>query len=115
MVKRLVVGAHYGLKDWLAQRVTAAVMAIYALLVGFAVLVHGPFDYEAWRAFATQGWMRITTFMFVIALGYHAWIGVRDIVMDYVKPAGGRLVLHAVVAVLLIGYIGWAVQVLWRI
>ena len=103
MVKRIVVGAHYGLKDWLAQRITAVVMAIYAILVAFGALRHGPFDYDAWRAFAAQGWMRFATFVFVIALGYHAWVGMRDIVMDYVKSTGIRLTLHAVVAVLL----GW--------
>ncbi|MFP3562496.1 succinate dehydrogenase, hydrophobic membrane anchor protein, partial [Paraburkholderia sp. SIMBA_049] len=26
--KRLVVGAHYGLRDWLAQRITAVIMAV---------------------------------------------------------------------------------------
>lgn len=115
MVKRIVVGAHYGLKDWLAQRITAVVMAVYTMLFAFAALMHGPFDYEAWRAFAAQGWMRFATFVFVIALGYHAWIGVRDIVMDYIKPTGVRVALHAVVAVLLVGYLGWAFQVLWRL
>jgi len=32
--KRLVVGAHYGLRDWLAQRVTAVVMAAYVIVFG---------------------------------------------------------------------------------
>ena len=115
MVNRIVVGAHYGLKDWLAQRVTAIVMALYTVLFGVAALVHGPFDYEGWRAFIAQGWVRFASFLFVVALGYHAWIGMRDILMDYVKPTGARLALHALVAVLLVGYVGWAVQVLWRL
>jgi succinate dehydrogenase hydrophobic membrane anchor protein len=48
-------------------------------------------------------------------LFYHAWIGVRDIFMDYIKPTGVRLVLHSVVVLLLIGYAGWAAQILWRL
>lgn len=31
--KRLVVGAHYGLRDWMAQRVTAIIMAIYTVIL----------------------------------------------------------------------------------
>jgi succinate dehydrogenase / fumarate reductase membrane anchor subunit len=46
---------------------------------------------------------------------YHAWVGVRDIYMDYIKPTSVRLVLHAVTLLLLIGYLGWAAQVLWRL
>lgn len=115
MVKRSVVGAHYGVSDWLAQRITAVMMGLYAIVLAFAVLRHGPFDYEAWRAFVAQGWVRFSGFLFVIALGYHAWIGMRDIVMDYVKPAGARLALHAISAILLVGYAGWATQVLWRL
>jgi succinate dehydrogenase / fumarate reductase, cytochrome b subunit len=37
--KRLVVGAHYGLKDWLAQRVTAVVMALFTLVLLVAYLI----------------------------------------------------------------------------
>jgi succinate dehydrogenase / fumarate reductase membrane anchor subunit len=32
MVDRAVAGAHYGLRDWLAQRVTAVIMAVYTLI-----------------------------------------------------------------------------------
>lgn len=115
MVKRIVVGAHYGLKDWLAQRITAVVMTLYTIVIALAALAQRPSEYESWRAFMAQGWLRFATFLFVVALAYHAWIGVRDIFMDYIKPTGVRLALHSVVAVLLVGYAGWAVQVLWRL
>ncbi|MBL8333253.1 MAG: succinate dehydrogenase, hydrophobic membrane anchor protein, partial [Rubrivivax sp.] len=51
----------------------------------------------------------------VVALGWHAWVGVRDIWMDYVKPVGLRLVLQVATIVWLVGNIGWMVQVLWRL
>ena len=37
--RRIVVGAHYGLRDWLSQRVTAALMAIFTALVLVQVLL----------------------------------------------------------------------------
>ncbi len=113
MVKRIVVGAHYGLRDWLVQRVTAIYMAIYLVLMSAVLLVAGG-GYEAWRALLAHGLVQFASFLFIIALCWHAWIGVRDLWMDYVAATGGRLVLHVLTAAALIGYAGWAVQILWR-
>lgn len=115
MVKRIVVGAHYGLRDWVAQRVTAVVMALYTLLFGLRMVSLPAYDNAAWRSLFAGGFMRFATFLFFMALLYHAWVGVRDIFMDYIKPVGIRLALHSVVAFLLIGYAGWVAQILWRL
>jgi succinate dehydrogenase membrane anchor subunit len=114
MVKRIVVGAHYGFRDWLAQRVTAVVMAVYTVVFLVAFAASRPSDYAAWHAFFAQGWLRLATLLFFVSLFYHAWIGVRDIFMDYIKPVWLRLTLEVVVILVLIGYGGWAVQILWR-
>ncbi len=115
MVTRVVVGAHYGLKDWLGQRITAVVMAVYTLIFAVGVLLMGELNYDNWRGLFAGGFMRFATFLFFASLMYHAWVGVRDIYMDYIKPTSVRLVLHAVTLLLLIGYLGWAAQVLWRL
>jgi len=115
MVRRVVVGAHYGLKDWLAQRVTALVMAIYTVLFAGILLICPPQHYGDWRALFESQWLRVATFLFFLSLFWHAWIGVRDILMDYVKPTAIRLGLEIVVAVTLIAYAGWAIQILWSL
>lgn len=115
MVKRIVVGAHYGLRDWIGQRVTATYMALYTLLFAVTALSLPALSYDSWRGLFAAGWMRMATFLFFASLCYHAWIGVRDIFMDYIKPTGLRLALHAVVILLLVGYLGWAAQILWRL
>ena len=114
--RRTVVGAHYGTRDWIAQRVTAALMALFTLAVLLQVLVaRGPLGYESWaRSFANQP-MKMLTFATVVALAYHEWVGMRDVLMDYVKPVGARLVLQFAVIVYLVACAGWAVQVLWRV
>jgi len=115
MVNRIVVGAHYGLRDWLAQRITAVVMAIYTVILALALVAISPVGYDNWRALFANGFMRVATFVFFVCLFYHVWIGVRDIFMDYIKPTGVRLVLHVIVILLLVGYTGWAAQTLWRL
>jgi succinate dehydrogenase / fumarate reductase, membrane anchor subunit len=113
-VKRLVVGAHYGLRDWLAQRVTAAITVVYTLVIGAAMLNSPPSTYGAWKGFFAQGWMRIATLLFMVSLAWHAWVGVRDILMDYIKPDGLRLTLQVMTVLLLAAYVAWTIQILWR-
>lgn len=113
--KRLVVGAHYGMRDWLSQRVTASLMALYTLVLLAQVLLGGPLGYDRWAAIFSAQWMKVLTFVVVVALAWHAWVGVRDIWMDYVKPVGARLVLQVFTLVWLVGCTGWAIQVLWRL
>jgi len=116
MVKhRIVVGAHYGLKDWIAQRATAVYMAVYTLIFAVSALTLPELSFEAWSGLFAGGLFKFLTFLFFLALCYHAWIGVRDIWMDYVKPVGVRLTLHVVTIFLLVGYAGWAAQILWRL
>ncbi|MFY7916684.1 MAG: succinate dehydrogenase, hydrophobic membrane anchor protein [Rubrivivax sp.] len=113
--KRLVTGAHYGMRDWLSQRVTAILMALFTVVVLVQVLLPGPLGYERWAGIFSAQWMKVLTFVVVLSLVWHAWVGVRDILMDYVKPVGLRLVLQVATLVWLVGNAGWAVQVLWRL
>jgi succinate dehydrogenase / fumarate reductase membrane anchor subunit len=115
MVNKIVVGAHYGLRDWIAQRATAVYMAIYTVIFALNALALPELSYVAWSEMFAGGFMRFLTFLFFLSLFYHAWIGVRDIFMDYIKPTGIRLALHMVVLFLLVGYAGWAAQILWRL
>lgn len=113
MLNRVVTGAHYGLRDWLAQRVTAVVMALFVLFVVGYLLWQPRVDYDVWTRFFANNVMRSFALLFLLSLFYHAWIGVRDIVMDYVKPAGVRLLVHVAVILTLLMYAIWSVQILW--
>jgi succinate dehydrogenase / fumarate reductase membrane anchor subunit len=118
MVTKVVVGAHYGLKDWLAQRVTAVVMAVCTLIFIGVLLSGAPVTYESWKALFTKGLMGLMpllSLLFVVSVLIHAWIGVRDILMDYIKPTGLRLAFEVVTILWLIGCAGWAVRILWRL
>jgi len=113
--KRLVVGAHYGMRDWLSQRVTAALMALFTIVLLVQLIFGGPLGYDRWAGIFAAQWMKVLTFVVIVSLAWHAWVGVRDIWMDYVKPVGVRLVLQVTTIVWLVGCAGWAVQVLWRL
>ncbi len=114
--KRVVVGAHYGLRDWLSQRVTAGLMALFTLVVlAQVVLRKGPIGYDNWFAIFASQWMKVLTFVVIASLLWHVWVGMRDIWMDYVHPVGLRLAAQIFTIVWLLGCAAWAIQVLWRI
>lgn len=114
--KRVVVGAHYGLRDWLAQRITAVLMALFTVLVLVQLIfTKRPSGYDLWAGIFSAQWMKVITLTVILALAFHVWVGIRDIWMDYVKSVSLRLSLHVFSVVWLIGCAGWAIQVLWRL
>ena len=114
MVDRVVTGAHYGLRDWLAQRITAVIMAAYSVILAVMFFFGAPINYGVWTNLFAQGWMRVATLLFALSLAWHAWVGMRDILMDYIKPTALRLSMEISVLIVLALYLGWTVQVLWR-
>jgi succinate dehydrogenase / fumarate reductase membrane anchor subunit len=113
MVNRIVTGAHYGLHDWLMQRVTAVVMAVYTLFMAGWLLLHPNVDYDIWTGLFASNVVRSFSLLFLLAVFGHAWVGVRDIVMDYIKCDGFRLAIYVMVILTLILYAIWSVQILW--
>ena len=113
--RRVVTGAHYGMRDWLSQRITAVLMALFTLVLLAQLLFGAPLGYDRWAGIFSAQWMKVLSFVVFVALGWHAWVGVRDIWMDYVKSAALRLTLQVASIVWLVACMGWAVQVLWRL
>ena len=110
---RIVTGAHYGLRDWLAQRITAVFMVVYITVLAALITINPPQDYAAWSDVFKHSWMRIATFLFFAALFWHAWVGVRNVLMDYVKPTAVRLTLQILVIIALLAYLVWTAEILW--
>jgi len=114
-LRRAPVGAHYGLRDWIAQRITALVLLVFLLWVAVALLAGGRFDYEGWYAVFAPAPMKLGAALAWLALCYHAWVGMRDIWMDYVHHTGVRLALHVATILWLLYCFAWSVQILWSV
>lgn len=118
--RRLVVGAHYGAKDFIAQRVTGVILAVYTIIFCILALMTPTFDYAGWVGMFN---FRVGSFplgqllasLAVLAVAYHAWIGMRDIWMDYVRAAGVRLLLQSLTILWLLGAVVYAAKILWSL
>ncbi|MFC3534013.1 succinate dehydrogenase, hydrophobic membrane anchor protein [Vogesella facilis] len=112
MVNRNVVGAHYGLKDWIVQRITAVIMLAYTVMLVLFLLAM-PAGYEGWKTLFSLTWVKVLTQTSLLALFMHAWVGIRDLWMDYIKPVGVRLALHSLTAVWLVSCFIYSLKVVW--
>ncbi|MDP3224494.1 MAG: succinate dehydrogenase, hydrophobic membrane anchor protein, partial [Rubrivivax sp.] len=59
--RRVVTGAHYGMRDWLSQRITAVLMALFTLVLLAQVLFGGPLGYDRWAGIFSAQWMKVLT------------------------------------------------------
>ena len=114
--KRIVTGAHYGARDWLVQRASAVVIiAFTAIILAQLLLTKGPIGYELWAGIFAPQWMKFITASVIVSVLWHAWVGVRNVWMDYVPAAGLRFTLQSLTVVWLVVCAAWGFEVLWRI
>jgi succinate dehydrogenase / fumarate reductase membrane anchor subunit len=104
---KAVAGSHSGTGAWLMQRATAVLLALLLPFLLWRVLAAMPLDHATWRALFAPAAMRATFLLAACALALHAWVGMRDIFMDYVRATTLRLALDLAVVATLAGSVLW--------
>ena len=112
MIRSVNVTPH-GLKEWVGQRFTAIIMSAYTVILTTLLYYHRPINYESWRHIFGSWWMKILTLLFLFSVFYHAWVGVRDIFMDYIGHKVLRSILQKLVVFALTAYAVWTIVILW--
>lgn len=101
-----------GSRDWILQRISAVVLAVYAVVViGF--FLFNQVDYNAWHGFMMSLPMKLFSPVAILSLVFHAWVGMWTVFTDYVKSSGLRIVLQAAVIVAVLVYLFWGVMIFW--
>jgi len=104
-----------GLGAWTIQRLSAVYMAIFFVFVLVNFLTREATTYQAWVSWVSHPFNNIAIGLFVLSLLGHAWVGSRDIVLDYVKPFYFRMIKLGAIAFLLIAMGLWALNVLMNV
>jgi len=104
--------AAQGLRAWLLQRFTAIYLAAYLLAVLTHFSLQKDLDYVAWHAWFATPWLGVATGLFTLALLLHVWVGIRDVLIDYVHTIWLRLSFMAITAVVLLGSAMWVLRTL---
>ena len=96
-----------GMRAWLLQRITAVFIALYSLSLISWVTLNFPISYISWHSVFSQPIILILTIIFYLSLFIHAWVGIRDILVDYAKPNSVRFVLLITLALSLLIMATW--------
>jgi len=113
MVTTVTSYGRSGLSDWLVQRASAVILAVYSIFMVAYLLLNPQIDFAQWQALFNTTSMRIFSLMALLSLGAHCWIGLWSISTDYLKQFVLRFVFQMVVGLLMFIYTIWGVQLLW--
>lgn len=105
---------HAGLHPWMLQRLSALYLATYSIYLLLHFACQAPADFQAWHLWVATPAVSISAALFFLALLLHVWVGLRDILMDYVHTLALRLSLTAVLLLGLVACGLWALRILWQ-
>lgn len=103
----------HGLRAWLLQRITALYMLLFLAYLLQYFFTYPVQDFAAWQGWIADPLVNLTTGLFILSILIHAWVGIRDVIMDYVQHTGLRIALFMVVALTLTGCGLWSLRVLF--
>jgi len=104
-----------GLKAWLVQRVTAVYLALFLTYLAVHLILSPPADHAQWSAWVGRPWVSLGFMVAIPLLMAHAWVGIRDVLMDYVKPLGARVGAMAAFALVFLASGLWALQAIFSL
>ena len=101
-----------GSRDWILQRISAVVLAVYSVvMVGF--FLFNDVNFESWQGFMLSLPMKLFSLVAILSLVFHAWVGMWTVLTDYVKSSGLRLVIQSLVIIADLVYLFWGVMIFW--
>ncbi len=104
-----------GLKAWVIQRLSAVYLALFTFWIVFLFLFDAPQQYLDWIQWLAKPYVSVTVALFFLALAIHAWVGIRDVIMDYASPLVVRSLLLGGVILLLSAMTLWSIYILFNI
>lgn len=113
MVKSVLAVNHQGVRDWVIQRISAIIIACWTFGLAGYFICNAQISYLEWRMFFTPAYMKVAFMILVLALSYHAWVGIWIILTDYVKFPLLRFLLQVLIFLTLLAMVLWALLLMW--
>ena len=101
-----------GVKSWVMQRLSAVYIAVFLSFFLFSLFTSTPTDFTQWNNWLALPLINVAFIIFWIAVIVHAWIGARDVIMDYVHDDTLRFLVLSMLGMFLIFMLVWVIKVL---
>jgi succinate dehydrogenase / fumarate reductase membrane anchor subunit len=101
-----------GLRPWVIQRVSAIYIVLFILYTSYSFLTADIVTFDSWKGWLYNPFNTTVCGIFVIALLFHSWIGMRDVVLDYIHNIMFRIFILAMLVGVLIGCGLWVFRIL---
>ena len=102
-----------GLRAWFLQRASAVYLLLFILYLLQHLIFDAPADHLAWQGWVAQPLVGFGLLLFFASLLLHAWVGIRDVLIDYIHPTAVRVSLLTVIGFGLVGCALWVMQIIF--
>jgi succinate dehydrogenase / fumarate reductase membrane anchor subunit len=102
----------HGLRDWMLQRLSAVYLGVFLAYLVVHFYLQPQQSYQEWHDWVTRPVMSVASAVFILAILVHGWVGMRDVVLDYIHNLGLRIIVLSLTGLGLIGCGLWAMQIL---
>jgi succinate dehydrogenase / fumarate reductase, membrane anchor subunit len=115
MVNNAATVGRSGVHDFILLRASAIILALYTIFIASFFITTPDVTFDLWQGFFASMLVKIFTILAIIALLVHAWIGIWQVLSDYVKPAFLRGALQFIFAVTLLVYLAAGFLTVWGV
>ena len=115
MVNNAATVGRSGVHDFILLRASAVVLALYTLFIAGFFIITPEVTFEIWNELFSSMCMKIATLISIISLLAHAWIGIWQVLSDYIKSAALRGTLQFVFSLTLLGYLVATFIIVWGV
>ena len=106
-------GVLSGLNAWVVQRASAIYLLLFSMAMPLAIVLLDIDSFQAWQSFVLSPLVAISGLIFFASLLLHVWVGIRDVIIDYIHPFRLRLLVLAMLALYLIALMFWVLRLLF--
>ncbi len=104
-----------GMRAWLLQRLSGAYIGLYLLIALIAIGTGPTLDYARWHGLLSQPAVAIASLLFFFFILTHAWVGIRDVLLDYIQLTALRFSILMVLALGLLTMGIWVSMILFSV
>ncbi|BAC24568.1 sdhD [Wigglesworthia glossinidia endosymbiont of Glossina brevipalpis] len=101
-----------GIYEWIIIRISGILIFLYVICVSSFIIYETPIKYELWREFFNKSLIKIFTILTFMSIAIHSWIGLWQIITDYIKSESLRLKLEIVIFLILFAYIIYGIKII---